>query len=165
MNDLIKEWKNKKADANKKHTRFVNRLREQRGKQLDQWAESLHDEVFRAIDCMDCANCCTTIPAMVNPTDAARIANHLKISGSAFEEQYLTRDDDGDTVFKTSPCVFLQEDNACSIYEIRPKACREYPHTNNLEFSQNIKVHAANSMYCPAVFHILERMKNKFPIG
>ncbi|MCB0651313.1 MAG: YkgJ family cysteine cluster protein [Saprospiraceae bacterium] len=165
MNNLLQQWKNKKDGANKKHTRFVNRLREQRGKHLDQWAESLHDEVFRSIDCMDCANCCTTIPAMVNPTDATRIAKHLKISESAFEEKYLTRDDDGDTVFKTSPCVFLQEDNACSIYEIRPKACREYPHTNNLEFSQNINVHAANSMYCPAVFHILERMMKNFPIG
>ncbi len=29
-----------------------------------------------------------------------------------------------------SPCPFLGDDNYCSVYEARPKACREYPHTD-----------------------------------
>ncbi|MEZ5067203.1 MAG: YkgJ family cysteine cluster protein [Bacteroidia bacterium] len=33
------------------------------------------------------------------------------------------------SVLKKSPCPFLLDDNHCSIYSIRPQACREYPHT------------------------------------
>jgi Fe-S-cluster containining protein len=164
MSDLIKEWNNKKGSSKKKHKKFVGRLKEQRGKHLNQWAEGLHNDVFKEIDCLDCANCCTSIPPMVNKTDAARIAKHLKMKPSEFQDNYLTQDEDGDWVMNASPCVFLLEDNKCSIYEFRPKACREYPHTNNLEFSQNIHVHAQNSMYCPAVFHILDRMMKNFPV-
>lgn len=164
MSDLIKEWNNKKASSKKKHKKFVNKLQAQRSKHLDQWAEGLHNDVFKQVDCLDCANCCTSIPPIVNKTDTARIAKHLKIKPAEFQDKYLTQDEDGDWVMNTSPCVFLLEDNTCIIYEHRPKACREYPHTNNYEFSQNIHVHAANSFYCPAVFHILERMMKGFPL-
>ncbi|KAA3640974.1 MAG: YkgJ family cysteine cluster protein [Bacteroidetes bacterium] len=164
MSDLIQQWNNKKASTKKKHKKFVNQLRQLHGKHLDRWAEGMHNEVFRSIDCMDCANCCSSIPAMINEEDIARIAKHLKLSTEEFNAQYVTKDDDGDTVLNSTPCVFLEEDNSCSIYEIRPKACREYPHTNNFEFSQNLTVHAANSMYCPAVYHILDRMMKNFPV-
>lgn len=43
---------------------------------------------------------------------------------------YLRVDEDNDKVFKSMPCPFLGEDNLCSIYDIRPKACREFPHTD-----------------------------------
>jgi hypothetical protein len=164
MSDLIKQWENKKAASKKKHKQFVSRLKELHGKHLDRWAEGLHNEVFRSIDCMDCANCCSTIPAMINEEDIIRIAKHLKMTPEAFHSKYVAKDEDGDTVLKTTPCVFLEADNSCGIYEIRPRACRQYPHTNNFEFSKNLTVHAANSMYCPAVFHILERMRQNFPV-
>jgi hypothetical protein len=81
-----------------------------------------------------------------------------------FEATYLKIDEDGDTVMNASPCPFLQVDNACAIYEVRPRACREYPHTDNQEFSQNLNLHAPNAQYCPAVFHILEEMKRRIPV-
>ena len=51
-----------------------------------------------------------------------------------FETMYLLRDVDGDTVMNQSPCPFLLEDNRCRIYEIRPVACRAYPHSGDLDF-------------------------------
>ena len=131
MTDLIEDWKKRKAGIGKKHKRFVRKLSAHKSKQLNKFADSLHDQVFAKIDCLACANCCTSIPPIVNKTDVARISKHLSIKPADFETQYLVVDEDHDTVMNQSPCPFLGEDNACAIYEVRPKACREYPHTNN----------------------------------
>jgi Fe-S-cluster containining protein len=51
-------------------------------------------------------------------------------------ETYLLLDEEHDYVFRQQPCPFLGVDNYCSIYEVRPKACREYPHTDRDKFHQ-----------------------------
>lgn len=164
MPDLIEEWRKKKASIGKKHKKFIRKLAQHKSKQLNRFGDDIHDQVFSKIDCLDCANCCTSIPPIVNKTDSARIAKHLGMKLADFEDKFLTVDDDQDTVMNQSPCPFLLADNACSIYEVRPKACREYPHTNNQEFSQNLQLHAQNAIYCPAVFHILEIMEKNVPV-
>ena len=163
MKDLIQDWKNRRQTAKKQHTKFVKRLSKQKGKKLDELGDELDAEVFEEINCLDCANCCSTIPPMLNRADISRIAKHLGMKSAVFQEEYLRQDEDGDTVMKTTPCPFLLEDNACLIYEYRPRACREYPHTGQEEFSQHLKLHAVNSRHCPAVFHILERMMELSP--
>ena len=156
--DLIQEWRNKKSNQKKAQKQFVRKLKRQPGKKLDQLGEDLHHEVFEQIDCLDCANCCTSIPPILNQADINRISKQLSMKTAEFQKTYLTTDEDGDTVMNTSPCPFLMEDHKCFIYEFRPKACRQYPHTNQFEFSQHLNLHAVNAQYCPAVFHILERM-------
>ena len=78
-----------------------------------------------------------------------------------FKEMYLRIDEDQDLVMNQSPCPFLQEDHKCFIYEARPKACREYPHTDNHQFLKNLRLHKENSYYCPAVFHIIEKLAGR----
>lgn len=156
--NLIESWKSGRVTNRKKHKKFVQKLKRDKGKKLDELGDRLHEEVFKEVDCLDCANCCTSIPPIVNKTDAARIAKHLGMKRGDFEKEYLTQDEDGDWVMNASPCPFLQENNYCLIYDYRPKACRQYPHTDGLEFSKNLHLHGVNSRYCPAVFHILERM-------
>ncbi len=164
MKNLIKDWKRKKANNSKAHRKFLWKLSQHKGKRLDQFADEIHEEVFSHISCLDCANCCSSIPPIVNKTDAARIARHLGMKLADFEATYLREDEDKDRVINRSPCPFLMDDHVCLIYEVRPKACREYPHTNNLEFSQNFRLHAVNATYCPAVFHILEALKSRVPL-
>ena len=54
-----------------------------------------------------------------------------------FIVQYLDRDTDNFYVLKSAPCSFLDlNDNSCFIYDVRPKACKEYPHTNRRKFIQ-----------------------------
>ncbi len=55
---------------------------------------------------------------------------------SSFEDMYLRVDEDGDKVFQSMPCPFLGGDNLCSIYDARPKACREFPHTDRKKIYQ-----------------------------
>ena len=163
MKHLIEEWQTKKNGRKKAHKKLVANLRVHKTKHFDRLAGELHDQAFSQIDCLQCANCCTSIPPIVNKTDAARIAKHLGMKTPEFEEKYLTRDEDGDTVINSSPCPFLEENNACSIYEHRPRACREYPHTDARQFSQNLDLHVQNARYCPAVFHILQKMESAIP--
>ncbi len=164
MSELIESWHRRKDSQKKENRKFVQKLRQHKGRRLDRLAEEVHEEVFAKVDCLDCANCCTSIPPIVNRTDEARIAKHLGMKPAEFHTQYLTVDEDGDTVMNQSPCPFLQEDHKCLIYEFRPKACRQYPHTDGSQFSAELNLHAQNALYCPAVFHILEILKQRVPV-
>ncbi len=78
---------------------------------------------------------------------------------AAFVDEYVRVDEDGDQVFKSMPCPFLGADNYCSVYEHRPKACREYPHTDRVKQHQLLKLHLKNAEICPAVELVLEDVK------
>jgi Fe-S-cluster containining protein len=74
-------------------------------------------------------------------------------------DKYLRVDEDKDYVVKSSPCPFLGADNYCSVYEDRPKACREYPHTDRKKMVQILDLTLKNTQVCPAVFEMVERLK------
>lgn len=163
MSDLIQNWKKQKSSSSPAQDKKLKKqLQKHKGKALDKFVAQLHEQVFEQIDCLDCANCCTGIPPLVNNTDVSRIAKKLGMANADFEAQYITIDEDGDQVMNQSPCPFLLEDKHCSIYEFRPKACRTYPHTDE-HFSSNLAYHVTNKSYCPATFHILERLQLSLP--
>jgi len=140
---------------------FFNKLKKKKPKNLDTVVHQLHDEVFEEVDCLDCANCCKSISPTLYDKDVVRLAKHHKIKPSKFIEEYLYVDDEGDYVFKQTPCPFLLSDNYCMVYESRPKACREYPHTDRKRFYQILDLTLKNTEVCPAVYDIAEKMKEK----
>ena len=81
-----------------------------------------------------------------------------------FVDQYLIVDEDDDYVLNSVPCMFLGADNYCSIYDVRPKACREFPHTNRKKFQQISNLTLKNVAVCPAAFNIVEEMKKRIKI-
>jgi len=130
-------------------------------RRLDNLVQELHEEVFAEIDCLECANCCKTLGPRITAADVERIALSMKVKSAQMEMDFLHRDEDGDLVFNTLPCPFLDADNYCRIYEKRPKACREYPHTDRRRFYQILDLTVTNSLVCPAVFRILELLKER----
>ena len=114
----------------KEHRKVLANLKKKPPKNLDKIAQEIHDEVFQEIDCTACANCCKTLGPDFKEADITRIAKYFKMKLPAFEAEFLQVDEDGDKVFKSMPCPFLGGDNLCSIYDVRPKACREFPHTD-----------------------------------
>lgn len=118
------------AQRKKENVAFFKKLKRKTPKNLDQITQQLHNEAFEEIDCLKCANCCKTTGPLFTETDINRIAKHFKMKPGAFIDSYLKVDEDNDYVLQTTPCSFLGADNYCGIYEVRPKACREYPHTN-----------------------------------
>ena len=159
---LIEDWRRKNKEAKKENQTILKKLKKKKGKRLDEVADETHDQVFKKINCLGCANCCTSIPPIVTKTDAARIAKKFGMKPTEFAEEYLIVDEDGDTVMNTLPCPFLLKDNMCLIYDIRPKACRKFPHTDQMDFSKNMQLHKLNAQICPGVFHILRELDKQF---
>jgi len=143
----------------KENVIFFKRLKRVKPKVLDQKIHPIHDEVFSCTDCLKCANCCSTTSPLFTDKDISRIAKYLRIKPSAVVSQYLRIDEDRFYVLKKSPCTFLGADNYCSIYDARPKACRDYPHTDRVKQSQLLNLTEKNVEVCPAVFEIVEKLK------
>lgn len=156
--ELLPDLKQAAAAKRKVHQKLVRRLAKEDGKKLDRQIHQLHEEVFACTDCLQCANCCKTTGPLFTRKDIERISKHLKMKAADFEEKYLRVDEDGDHVLQSVPCTFLGSDNYCSIYEVRPKACREYPHTDRDKQQQILHLTRKNASICPAVFTILERL-------
>jgi hypothetical protein len=144
-----------KLESNKKM------LKKLKKKNLDNLFQKYHYEVFEEIDCLVCANCCITTGPLILERDIDRISKSVRMKPASFINKYLRRDEDNDWVFKTMPCPFLDSDNYCLIYDVRPKACREYPHTDRKNIHQLFGKTLINSTICPAVGMILERIRAK----
>ncbi len=155
----LKQLKVLAKDRKKANKKYFKQLKRWKPRQLDDTFHTLHEEVFQEIDCLDCANCCKTTSPMFFQRDIERLAKHLRMRPANFVAQYLKIDEDGDYVLQTAPCPFLGEDNYCSVYEARPKACREYPHTDRKQMHKILDITLKNIAICPAVFEIVERMK------
>lgn len=162
MNSVEKaKLKQKAARAEKENKAFLGKLRKKKNLKLERVLYELHEEAFALFDCLECANCCRSVSPIIYERDIDRISRHLKMRPSRMTEQYFQKDEEGDFVFKTTPCPFLMEDNYCSIYNVRPKSCRDYPHTNQIEFIRNYQVTIKNTYICPIAFHVVERLKEK----
>lgn len=159
MSDPIEEWSKKARQNRKKNRDFLKKLKSRNKKEIDALASDLHDDAFQQIDCLECANCCRGLGPMITRPDIKRMSKYLRMKERDFEEMYVRVDEDGDIVMKAMPCPFLLDDNYCSIYEARPKACREYPHTDMNGFASKPNLHAKNTMTCPAAFFVVERMR------
>jgi Fe-S-cluster containining protein len=147
--------KNKERE-NKK---FLGSLKKKDSRKVDEVFHATHEEVFEEIDCLTCANCCKTTSPIFYQNDIERVAKSLKMKPGDFIEKYLRIDEDKDYVLKSSPCPFLDSENYCKVYEDRPKACREYPHTNRKKMIQITELTFKNTLVCPAVFEMVERIK------
>jgi len=161
MQNEIDQLKEKAKEVKKENKKFLDRLKQKPPKKLDLLMQDLHEETFEEVDCLECANCCKTTSPIVTDRDVERIAKHLRIKAVDFEQKYLRMDEDNDWVFTSAPCPFLAHDNYCLIYDVRPKACSEYPHTNRKRFHQLNKITLANTEICPATFRIVEKLKQK----
>lgn len=137
-------------------------FKKRKPKNLDQLFHEEHQKVFQKLDCLACANCCKTTSPIFRDVDIKRISKSLRQKEADFIKIYLRMDEDADYVLQKSPCSFLNTDNKCSIYEIRPLACREYPHTDRKNMVQILELTEKNTLICPAVAKItLEILKNE----
>ena len=161
MQDQLKSLPKKVQENKKAHRNFFIKLRKKTPKNLDAIMEKLHDDEFKKSDCLQCANCCKTTSPIFTKKDIERISKSFRIKTRQFIDTYLNVDDDQDYVLKSSPCTFLAEDNTCNIYDVRPKACQEYPHTNRKSFEKISDLTLQNLAICPATFNIVEALRAK----
>ncbi len=160
MSDFFPEKHLEKARSERKQNKkFLLSLKRMPERVVDDHFHEAHEEVFEVTDCLTCANCCKTTSPIFRDRDIDRLAKRLRMRPSHFIECYLKMDDDGDYVLQSSPCTFLNDDNTCSVYEDRPNACREYPHTDRKRMHQLLDLTYRNTMVCPAVEQIVEKIR------
>jgi Fe-S-cluster containining protein len=144
---------------------FFTRLKRKKPKDLDDIIHRIHEQVCEEFNCLECANCCSSISPMILDKDIERMARFLKIKPLQFIEKYLQADEEDHCfVYKENPCPFLLPDKYCLIYEVRPKACAEYPHTDRRRIHQILDLTLKNREICPIVYEVIERLKNEFRI-
>ncbi|OFZ02229.1 MAG: Fe-S-oxidoreductase [Bacteroidetes bacterium RIFCSPLOWO2_12_FULL_31_6] len=144
--------------------KYFDKLKKKQPKQLDNIVHKIHNHVFEHTNCLECANCCKTTGPLFTDKDIERIGASFKMKPSQFVQKYLKIDEDKDYVLQATPCIFLEKDNFCNIYDIRPKACREYPHTDRSKFYQITDITLKNIKICPAAYEITENLKKELPL-
>lgn len=89
-------------------------------------------------DCLQCVGYCCAIYERVHvtPADIRRLAKHFKLTPEAAQRRFTKKDTDpGARVLRRSPdpifgesCMFQDsEKRVCTIYDARPKTCRDWP--------------------------------------
>lgn len=161
----IELYKKLALQKQKEHRKTLDQIKRKPPKNLDYIVQEIHNEVFEKIDCLSCANCCKTTGPLFTEKGIERISKHLRMKAADFEDKFLKTDEDKDKVLQNLPCWFLNEDNTCSIYEVRPKACREFPHTDRKKIYQINHLTIKNAVICPAVYGFIQKLKSKTEKG
>ena len=159
MDEILKRLPIRAEEKYRDNHKYFAKLRKKPPKDLDGVMQALHEAEFKKTDCLQCANCCKTTGPLFTNADIDRIAKKLRLKPKQFIGLYLRVDEDQDYVLQQLPCAFLGPDNHCLIYEFRPRACREFPHTNRKKFHQITALTMKNVAICPAAFNIVEAMK------
>jgi Fe-S-cluster containining protein len=154
--EILHHWEKKTAQHQKEYKRMLQRA--DKNKALKQ-LPNLHEEAFQKVDCLSCANCCKNYSPRFKTPDIKRISKHLKMKESAFIEQYLRLDEEGDYVTQSAPCPFLQANNHCGIYDIRPSDCARFPYTDEDVILKRQTLTLKNASFCPATYYVLEKLR------
>lgn len=124
--------------------RHLAQLRESRSEAPLALAQRVHGEIdaviardrsadprSTAIRCSrSCSHCCSG-PVEIWAQEAALLVEHLRAAGLPFDRERLERQSRHDVdSWREQPvadraCVFLGEDGACTVYAVRPNACRK----------------------------------------
>lgn len=159
MEEVLRQLPKKAREKHNENKKFFAKLRKKPPKDLDYTMQELHEAEFEGTDCLTCANCCKTTGPLFTNADVERISKSFRMKPQKFIESYLRIDEENDYVLQQVPCTFLGADNYCSIYDVRPKACREFPHTDRKKFQQISNLTLKNVAICPAAYNIVEEMK------
>lgn len=158
IKELLHELPGRSQSRRNEFQGAVKRLKKKRSGDIEKIMAELHEQAFDEIDCLECGNCCRSLGPKIIERDLVRLGKAQKMSMADLCESYFKRDEDNDWVFKEIPCPFLGDDNYCFVYDDRPKACSDYPHTEGRQVRSQIGQLVTNASTCPAVFSILDEL-------
>jgi Predicted Fe-S-cluster oxidoreductase len=159
----FKTYKKKFPALRKSLRGFLNKFDKKYIIGINRYVDMAASDTWQHVNCLECGHCCKSMTPTFRRADIKRIAAHFQMTEKEFEEKWLKADsDNADKVNKTQPCQFLDlKTNKCSIYEIRPKDCADFPHFQKKPFADFNHVHTQNINYCPATFHFVTTLKEQ----
>ncbi|HRH47508.1 MAG TPA: YkgJ family cysteine cluster protein [Panacibacter sp.] len=146
--------------------RFKEFLKAYDSDKIDALVFTLNELITPQIDCTSCGNCCRSLMINVDADDAARLSGHMKISSESFYKKYIEQSSQGTlAVMNAIPCHFLS-DSKCTVYEARPKECREFPGLHQPGFTGRLFATFMHYGRCPIIFNVIEALKTELmPAG
>jgi Fe-S-cluster containining protein len=129
--------------------------------QTDAIVRETADEIWSQIDCTTCAHCCRTLQVVVDRADIRRLAARLQMKPEGFAARFVKMAEDKTQYLAKSPCPFLGEDNRCTVYEDRPKACHDFPYLHAKHFTSRSFMMIENCAVCPIVFNTWQALKTR----
>ncbi len=158
----LRSFKKKSAKQRSELAAFLKKLDDIVPEDMPQLVAEEDKRVWQETDCLSCANCCKKMTPTFTKEDIVRIAAHLGMSAAAFKKKWLYKEpDNGDWVNTGTPCQFLGKDHKCSIYEVRPADCAEFPHHHKQPFDSYNDTFTQNLSYCPATYNLVQRLKKR----
>jgi len=94
-------------------------------------------ERLKQFVCWGCGNCCRGGEGVhLEAGEAERIAEYLGYSLIEFKQKFTKFGPSGSGMIlkdkvDDSACVFLNSDNSCAVYPVRPQQCRDFPYEWN----------------------------------
>lgn len=123
----------------------------------------LAEDVEAQFDCLTCANCCKVATVRLAERDVLKLAKHFRLPPAKFLATYGEKTEEGWILRRTEVgCVFL-DGNHCSVYEVRPHNCIDFPHTvrGDGSFVSRMWDFTDRACYCPIVYNTLELLKEE----
>jgi uncharacterized protein len=155
----LKKFKITAARKKKSLHAFLDKLDNLVPDDMQEIVDKADAEMWQETDCTTCANCCKTMTPTYSIKDISRISAHLGMKPKDFKEKWLYKEAaTGDWMNKLQPCQFLA-DNMCTIYEVRPVDCAQFPHHNLKPFDLYGDTYKANLMHCPATLALVDKVK------
>ena len=125
--------------------------------QTDELFSRQYAVVAPAIDCTECAACCSGLQPEISRED------YVRYSAAGKESDFLSINDTESSTerfYIKDPCCFLHN-KRCSIYEDRPSACSGYPHLDQPGTRYRLRTIFEQTKICPIVFHVIEALKTE----
>lgn len=164
MKEDWKKWLSRATNLRSERKSLYRKRKQDLQKDLDRVVRTAHQGAFREVTCLECGNCCKTTSPDIRESDLSRLAAALHLRPVQVIERYLLKDGSG-YVVNQSPCPFLGPDNYCSVYESRPSACRDFPHTDRKNQWSLLDLSLQNSTICPAVARIFDELDKHIKKG
>ena len=157
----LKKFKKKVEKKKDKLQKFLKKLDKIVPEDMPTLVQEEDVAVWQDVSCLECANCCKTMTPTYTAKDLKRISAHFNMTPKEFKEKWLYKDESGDWMNVSTPCQFLDDKNMCTIYDIRPEDCAEFPHHNKKPFDQYNDTFSNNVQHCPATFELVNRLRKR----
>ena len=140
---------------------FIKDELEWSSRKLDALVHEILRSVTSEIDCTKCGKCCRVMMPSLHPGDVDRLVRRLGADRQEFEDRYVISDEFGEQALAEIPCPF-HDGMKCTVYEDRPRDCRDYPNLYKKDFSAQMLSVLESAARCPIVFNVLEQLKERF---
>lgn len=157
----FRSFKQKLRYHKRAYLRLLSRLEKNPPKNIQSIVKEAGANVWDEVDCLACANCCKNMTPTYTEKDMKRIAAYLKMSVGEMKKKWLLKEKGtGDWINNSTPCQFLDlKTNLCTIYEVRPADCANFPHLTKKKVVDYLYVYKQNVDECPATFKMVEKME------